>query len=250
MTSPIDQLIDGSLMTCSNCGQAVKPFTCRCWERCSCGWWTLAGTPCRNPAGTPQFHSTWRDYPFLETIHYLGLKAALVTRGYSAEITWAESLRPCSNADDFALEHAFVVCNSGMKAQIARPIFERVKDALLTGHSVSARFGHVGKVQAINTVWSHREQFYSAWHAWVIDAPIDQQLAWLQKLPWIGKITAYHMAKNLGVDCCKPDRHLVRLAELADSEPETLCHTLAAATGDRVATVDTVLWRAANLGLV
>jgi hypothetical protein len=88
------------------------------------------------------------------------------------------------------------------------------------------------------------------WNAWVTDALIDEQLAWLRKLPWIGKITAYHMAKNLGVDCCKPDRHLVRLAQVIDSEPETLCHDLAAATGDRVATVDTVLWRAANLGWV
>lgn len=210
----------------------------------------MAGTPCRNPAGSPEFHSTWRLYPFLETAHYLGLKAALVKRGYSEEITWAETLQPCANARDFALEHAFVVCNSGMKAQIARPIFEKVKVALLAGRPASGVFGHRGKSDAIDVVWDCRDDWYWHWRGWVIEAPIDEQLAWLQKLPWIGKITAYHLAKNLGVDCCKPDRHLVRLAEVISSEPETLCHELAAATGDRVATVDTVLWRAANLGLV
>lgn len=250
MASPINSAIDRSPMRCSNCSQDVVPFSCGCWEKCSCGWWTIAGTPCRNPAGDAKFHSSWRDYPYLETAHYLGLKAALVKRGYQDEITWAENIQTCSNADDFALEHAFVVCNSGMKAQIARPIFERVKDALLTGHSVAARFGHVGKVQAINHVWSHREAYYGHFRAWVIDEPIDEQLAWYRKLPWIGKITAYHLAKNLGVDCCKPDRHLVRLTAIVSMEPEELCHWLAGKTGDRVATVDTVLWRAANLGLV
>jgi hypothetical protein len=36
----------------------------------------------------------------------------------------------------------------------------------------------------------------------------------LRKLPYIGKITCYHLGRNIGLlDCVKPDLHLVRMAE-------------------------------------
>ena len=73
-------------------------------------------------------------------------------------------------------------------------------------------------------------------------------MAWLQTLPFIVPITVYHLAKNYGFDCAKPDRHLVRIAG-AEGTHE-LCARLARETGDRIATVDVVIWRAANLKLV
>ena len=45
------------------------------------------------------------------------------------------------------------------------------------------------------------------------------------------------------------DRHLTRLAAREGTTPAVLCDRLALATGDSRATVDIVLWRAANLGL-
>jgi endonuclease III len=35
----------------------------------------------------------------------------------------------------------------------------------------------------------------------------------LEKLPYIGAVTKFHLAKNLGLDVAKPDRHLVRVAK-------------------------------------
>lgn len=178
---------------------------------------------------------------------YLDLKTIVQSAGYGDEITWAENIQPCSSADDFALEHAFVVCNSGMKAQIARPIFENVKQLLGAGVSSSLGFGHVQKTAAIDRVWILRDEFFRAWKALERMQPLTAQLEWLQTLPWIGPITRYHLAKNLGVDCCKPDRHLVRIAAELDEAPAQMCARLSRITGDQVRVVDTVLWRAANL---
>jgi len=36
----------------------------------------------------------------------------------------------------------------------------------------------------------------------------------LQQLPFIGPVTAFHLAKNLGIEAVKPDRHLCRLSKL------------------------------------
>ena len=52
------------------------------------------------------------------------------------------------------------------------------------------------------------------------------------------------------MDVAKPDRHLVRISEVSGETAEALCQRLSDASGDRVATVDLVIWRAANLGVV
>lgn len=75
-----------------------------------------------------------------------------------------------------------------------------------------------------------------------------QKVAYLRSLPWIGDITCWHLAKNYGHDVAKPDRHLVRIA--GDEGVHGLCARLARESGDRVATVDLVIWRAANLGMI
>ena len=58
------------------------------------------------------------------------------------------------------------------------------------------------------------------------------------------------LAKNLGVDCVKPDRHLVRIAKMYNTNPFDMCQKLSDLTGDSLNTVDTVIWRAANLRMI
>jgi hypothetical protein len=52
------------------------------------------------------------------------------------------------------------------------------------------------------------------------------------------------------MDVCKPDRQLMRIAGRYRMTPEELCSTLAKKTGERIGTVDSVIWRAANLGMI
>jgi hypothetical protein len=175
---------------------------------------------------------------------YVRVRDDVIRAGYAHEIEWAQAVGPPTDAWAFFCEYEWVVLNSGMRNQVAVIIRERVHAALERGLPVSSAFRHPGKAAAIQAVHDDRER----WLARYLGA--DDKLAFCKSMPWIGLITCWHLAKNLGVDCAKPDRHLTRLAERYATTPHDLCAGLASATGDRVGTVDLVLWRAANLGLV
>ena len=167
----------------------------------------------------------------------------LVELGYQNEIDWSENLRPCANSESFCQEYIWVVISSGMKNQVARKIYERIKTALSQGDAVSSVFKHKGKAGAILRMTLVKDEIFKMYQA------ADDKLVFLESLSCIGKITKYHLAKNLGIDICKPDRHLVRIAERFNTNCFELCAKLSKETGLRIATVDVVLWRAANLGL-
>lgn len=160
------------------------------------------------------------------------------------DIAWSESIEPPASPEDFALEAIFVICNSGMKNTVARRIFEKCRDALLDQQSASSAFGHAGKAGAIDKIWGDRGQLFADYMA------ADDKLAFCGSLPWIGGITKFHLAKNFGVDCAKPDVHLQRLADREGCTAQALCERLAAETGYRVATVDLILWRACANGVI
>ncbi len=180
----------------------------------------------------------------MKKTEYLTLRKKMEVAGYGKEITWSETLKPCDCADAFFCEFSWVVCNSGMKEQIARKIWTRIVDAIKCNVPVSKVFGHKGKSAAIQYVYENRERLFSEYLV------AQDKLNYLLSMPWIGEITKFHLAKNLGFDCCKPDRHLVRISEVHRTTPDQLCKRLAKATGDRIATVDLVLWRCANLGWI
>lgn len=175
---------------------------------------------------------------------YMTLKEIVISMGYADEIDWSDSVKPVSDPYVFWREHAWVVLNSGMKNQVAAKIWERVQRSHMMGFTAHAVFGHRGKCDAIEYVRSNCQRLLSEY------LESDDKLAFLRTLPWIGKITCWHLAKNYGLDVAKPDRHLQRISGAYGTTTEELCSRLAMETGDRVATVDLVIWRAANLGMV
>ncbi|MCA0214745.1 MAG: hypothetical protein LCH79_16400 [Proteobacteria bacterium] len=184
---------------------------------------------------------------FLHVVHLLGEQG-------EEDIAWAESLTHPMDADEFASEAIFVICNSGMKNTVAARIYDRVQDALDSGTPVLDVFKHVGKAGAIERIWREREALYAQLMAIVLthdDPAVGLRLLdFCESLPWIGGITKYHLAKNFGADVAKPDVHLQRLADREGCTVQALCERLAVATTWRVATVDTLLWRACALGVI
>lgn len=165
--------------------------------------------------------------------------ADLLEAGFAEEdVAWSETTGPPSNADAFALETAFVICNSGMQNKVARRIFEKVREALLSGRSARDAFGHPGKSAGIDEVWRRREELLASY----LEA--GDKVSFCRSLPWVGGITCYHLAKNFGAQVAKPDVHLQRLADRHGTTCQDLCEELARRTGFRVATVDLMLWRA------
>lgn len=159
----------------------------------------------------------------------------------AADIRWSEALASPTAPHTFAMEVIFVICNSGMRYTVAQGIFQRCKEALLSGIPVIEVFGHKGKAKAIEAVWADRDVLLQMFHSRANDA---ERLELLEAIPWIGPITKFHLAKNFGMDVAKPDVHLQRLADREGCTAQALCERLATDTGFRVATVDTILWRA------
>lgn len=161
-----------------------------------------------------------------------------------SDIEWAESCAPPTDPEDFASEAIFVICNSGMKNTIARNIYRKVMEAIDAGMSASAAFGHPGKAAAIDDIWSRRREIFEGY----MRAP--DKLEFCASLLWIGEITKYHLAKNFGAQVAKPDVHLKRLADREGVSAQTLCERLSAQTGYKIATIDTLLWRACANGII
>ena len=64
----------------------------------------------------------------------------------------------------------------------------------------------------------------------------------------MGPVTSCHLAKNLGMEIVKPDRHLTRLAEKAGYDTvEQMCRTIADIVGDTLSVIDVVFWRYATI---
>lgn len=166
------------------------------------------------------------------------IEAAVRAAGYADTIDWSENIMPPANAREFAKAAIYVICNSGMRTTVAKVISNRCLHALAHGASSYSVFKHPGKAAAIDLIWTAQKLLFKAFMA------ADDKLEFCQSLPWIGPVTRHHLAKNLGVDTAKQDLHLHRLAEWEDMTAIELCTRLARQSGFRIATVDTILWRA------
>lgn len=176
---------------------------------------------------------------------YRLLKTLITAAGFGDDITWAENIEPCESADLFQREHSFVVCNSGMRAKTACQIFRKVQQALEAGRPLGEVFKHESKCRSIQHVYDRREELFARFKE-VEGEGDDAILAYLVTLPHIGDTVKYHLAKNLGIPVSKPDRHLVKISAHFGTDTKGLCSALAEESGDKVTTVDTVIWRAAS----
>jgi hypothetical protein len=190
---------------------------------------------------------------------YVGAKEHVVRAGFGWEIDWQEQLTlERVNERHVLREQAWVVLSSGMRAAVVARLFEQVSRAFCDWDAVAiqenptrciarafAAFSHRGKMNAIAAncrmlaeegleLWKRALRAYGP--------------TWLTRLHYIGPVTCWHLAKNVGLDVVKPDRHLVRMARASGTrDPRSLCALFVGATGDRLAVVDLVLWRYATL---
>lgn len=185
--------------------------------------------------------------------YYQSAKAALIDAGFASEMRWQASRVPDYNPVEFLREAAWVIINSGFRESVARRLFrglslcfcdwepqEIVEARGSCLRSAAMLFRHPKKLGAIACI---AQRLAEDWP--VLRAQIDvDAIGALSQLPFIGPVTAFHLAKNLGYPCAKADRHLVRLAQsFGECCVQTFCGQIADATGDPVALVDLVLWR-------
>jgi len=191
---------------------------------------------------------------------YLLAKNVVVSEGFADELKWQDQIQFSGVGESvFLREAAWVVLSSGMRESVVRSKFQSFSDAFYNWFSArrirtnahecrrSALriFCHAGKIDSIIeiscSVDKHGFDF--------IKGKIQTEgVVFLQSLPYVGPATCYHLAKNLGLDVVKPDRHLLRISALLEYEnPALLCRDIANSVGDRVSVVDLVIWRYATL---
>ena len=191
---------------------------------------------------------------------YVKAKLKVLASGFGPEIIWQKTVRVDELTEaDFLRECAWVILSSGMRESVVRRKFPGIGEAFF--HWASAQeivwhrdhcvrsamlcFRNVRKIEAI--AQSAQIIHVKGFEALRDDIACDP-IAALQRFPYIGPITSFHMAKNIGLSVAKPDRHLCRLAALSGYEqPADLCSAIGEYIGDPISVVDIVLWRFATL---
>jgi hypothetical protein len=176
--------------------------------------------------------------------------------GLEAEIEWQRSADFRSFSETQLLsEIAWVILCSGFRESIVRRVFDHISLCFCDWESAASILRHrvlcVGaarhsikngaKLKAIVTC---AEMIVDEGFDQLKAATMEDPITHLMRFPFIGPITSWHLAKNLGLNVAKPDRHLVRLAERCGYESATaLCEELARKNNEEVKVVDLILWR-------
>ena len=176
--------------------------------------------------------------------------------GFGEEIDWCDNRPSFDDVDErrFLTEYAWVVFNSGMSNRVIQAKWVLLTEAfhmfipfMVSRFSKKVRekalsiFGNKRKVDAVITMAKKivDEGFEKSMRRKIEHLTLD----YLDSLPMIGEVTKYHLARNLGFDYVKPDRHLVKLASQYKLTPFELCYRIHRETGRRIGTIDVILWR-------
>lgn len=187
---------------------------------------------------------------------YTAAKRHLGESAFEAEIEWQASRTLDSFTEqDLLREAAWVILCSGFRESVVRNSFSFISLCFYEWESAAmisanrevcratalAAFKNDKKIGAIvRTAFYINTIGFESYRIEILADPISA----LRRLPYIGGITAYHLAKNLGADVAKPDRHLVRFATSQGFfDVHSLCSAIASKTGDPLRVVDIVLWR-------
>ena len=174
--------------------------------------------------------------------------------------------------EEFAYEVFYVICVAGFKQDYAKKMCENVikfieeNNGNISFESLSTIYGNKNKVKSILNVWENRkiyqEKFYSINN-------IDEKVEFLATLPYIGNITKFHLARNLGLDFVKYDIWIQRLGvalygdeSLVDLVNNTkllpqikkacdiMFDKIFELTSEKKGFIDVVLWRSCQKGLL
>ena len=168
---------------------------------------------------------------------------------------------------EFADMCNYVILAGGFSQKTAKKIHSQITEYLHKNgadfDALFAMFHNKNKINAVCEIWNNKNAMCAEYYG--IDN-FDDKLKFLSRLPHIGKITANHLARNLGENVVKYDIWIQRLgARYSGKElnidngklnPETkqACDEMFAhmvkETGLPRGYIDVVLWKACQIGLI
>lgn len=174
------------------------------------------------------------------------------------------------SADEFASQAIYVILAGGFSQKTAKKIHQKIINYMINNSfnydELLKIFNNKNKIKAICEVWENKQDFCSDYYKC---DDLDSKLCFLQKIPHIGKITANHLARNLGEDVVKYDIWIQRLGVLCAGNPalqekidnkklspeikkacDNMFARLVKETGLPRGYIDVVLWKACQNGLI
>ena len=172
--------------------------------------------------------------------------------------------------DEFAYHCMYVILAGGFSQKTAKKIHQTIID-FIQRHGASfdiliKTFNNKNKINAICKIWENRHNFCNEYYT---QKSLTDKLNYLQKLPHIGKITANHLARNLGEDVGKYDIWIQRLGCTFVNNPKlsekinngNLCTDIKTACDNMFihlcnetklprGYIDVVLWKSLQQGLI
>lgn len=198
---------------------------------------------------------TFDNTPFLVNL-YLSIKQTILSKSeWESDVIYYETRDlDKMKKHEFLSEVAYVIFNSGMKNRVIAKKWKAIETCFFGFETEEIYTDPINVRRRMSKVFNNEKKISA-----VIDAAMkidkigfdrlkskikDGGPDYLETFDYIGPVIKYHLAKNIGFDCVKPDRHLVRIAAVARYEtPEQMCKAIQEATGDRLAVIDYVLWR-------
>lgn len=191
---------------------------------------------------------------------YMVAKEVVIEAGYAFEIDWQDSLAFEQVTEfDFLSEAAWVILSSGMCESVIRKKFPDISAAFFEWESAQkiteyskecsevalCHFNHSKKIGAIIQIAVH---IFERGFDIVREGIRQEGVKYIAQFPYMGPATSQHLAKNIGLQVAKPDRHLKRISQKAGYySPQKMCGDIAEIIGDKLPVIDLVLWRYATL---
>ena len=180
------------------------------------------------------------------------------------------SNRKILSPDAFAENCIYVILAGGFSQKTAKKIHAQIMDYIRTNGAdfdgLFALFHNKNKINAVCKIWENRAQLRDEYY---LQNDTGARVNFLSRLPHIGKITANHLARNLGEDVVKYDIWIQRLGVLYAGNPaltakidnKKLCPEIRCAcdamfddlcnqTGLPRGYIDVVLWKSSQVGLI
>ncbi len=185
------------------------------------------------------------------------------------EIKEILSCPPHLSSDDFASTVSYVILAGGFSQKTAKRIHKIIMEKMPENPGVDELlkiFNNKNKINAIVKIWNSRESYRDGFYKC---SGLEDKLNYLQKLPHIGKITANHLARNLGENVVKYDIWIQRLGVLYGGNPglydkidngkldadikkccDDMFEHLHKETDLPIGYIDVVLWKSCQNGLI
>jgi len=193
-------------------------------------------------------------------LKYAFAKTIVQDEGFQDEISWQSRLDfDCLDESEFLREIAWVILTCGMKEAIVRNRFDDISHCFFQWSSAqkiisnrekcrSSALKIFNNVQKIAAILDAADQVNIIGFDKVKKNIRLNPITFLQTFDYIGPVTVYHLAKNIGLPVAKPDRHLVRIAQQENyCDVQSFCGDISRISGDPIPVVDIVFWRFATI---